>query len=207
MKQTAFYKLIFIVIGFAIPSLVAAQESWKEGEHYTVISSKASDDKQIREVFSFWCPHCYTFESIAKELKTKLPSDVTFIKAHVNFMGSTTKEAQNDATSAMLAASALGQEDMFNQALFEAIHKDRKNVTGMQDILTIFAEAGGDSEKLLRMTKSFGIRGKVSKNNKLTTGVSSVPTFIVNNKYQAIFTRNMTPDQFISLLLWLTTQK
>lgn len=207
MRKNSFIRLILMAITLTVPFLASAQETWKEGEHYTVIRDQASDDKHILEVFSFWCPHCYTFESIAKELKTKIPADVTFTKAHVNFMGSTTKDAQNDATAAMLAATALDKEDMFNQALFEAIHKARKNVTGMDDILAVYASAGGDREELKKMAKSFGIRGQVSKNNKLTIGVSSVPTFIVNDKYQAIFTRDMTPDSFISLLLWLTTQK
>jgi thiol:disulfide interchange protein DsbA len=206
MKRTTFYKLLLSIL-FIVPSLVCAQEKWQLDEHYSIINEKASDDKRIREVFSFWCPHCFTFEAIAKELKTKLPKGVSFTKAHVNFMATTSQDIQNDATSAMLAAKALKTEDMFNQALFEAIHKDRKNITGMDDILATYAAAGGDSAKLKKMAKSFGIRSLVSKNNKLTKGITSVPTFIVNNKYQAIYTRTMTPDQFIELLLWLTTQK
>lgn len=206
MKTMPFYKLIISLL-FVVPSLVVAQERWQQDVHYSIINEQASPDKRIREVFSFWCPHCYTFESIAQQLKANLPKDVTFTKAHVNFMGSTSREAQKDATKAMLAANALKDADRFNQALFEAIHKQRKNITDMDDILEVYSAAGGDSKKLSKMAKSFGIRGLVSKNDKLTKGISSVPTFIVNDKYQAIFTRSMTPDQFIELLMWLTTQK
>lgn len=200
-------KYVIFTILLCIPAVASAQSLWQEGTHYTVISEKASDDKQIREVFSFWCPHCYTFEAIAKQLKSNLPGDVTFTKAHVNFMGTTSTDVQDDATKAMIAAKAMKKADEFNEALFEAIHKQRKNVTGMDDILAIYAATGGDSEKLGKMAKSFGVRSLVSKNNKLTKGVSIVPTFIVNDKYQAIYGRTMTPDQFIELLLWLTTQK
>lgn len=196
--------VLSLVLSFATS---AQQGNWQEGEHYTVIKDSASSDKRIREVFSYWCPACNSFESIVKELKTKLPSDVTFVKAHVNFMGAASTEAQNDATKAMLAAKAIKQDTLFNEALFNAIHGQRKNIASMEDILEVFSAAGGDSAKLQKMAGSFGIRSQVSKNNKLTKGVSRVPTFIVNDKYQAIYTRDTTPDQFINLLLWLTTQK
>ncbi|WJG08801.1 thiol:disulfide interchange protein DsbA/DsbL [Aliiglaciecola sp. LCG003] len=185
-----------------IPALSFAQSNWEEGEHYEIISDTASETKNIREVFSFWCPHCFTFETIVTELKSKLPDDVTFIKAHANMA-----PAASDATRAMLSAKAMGQADVFNAALFNAIHKQRRNVAGMQDIKDIFSQAGGDGEKLEKMATSFGIRSQERKNDQLTKGVSSVPTFIVNDKYQAIFGRDMTPDQFVQLVLWLTKQK
>lgn len=195
---------LFVVFPFFA---LAQQGNWQEGEHYTVIKDAASSDKRVREVFSYWCPACNSFESIVKELKTKLPADVTFVKAHVNFMGSASEDAQNDATKAMLAAKAIKQDALFNEALFNAIHSERKNIASLDDMVKVFTAAGGDGEKLKKMAGSFGIRSQVSKNNKLTQGVSRVPTFIVNDKYQAIYTRDTTPDQFIDLLLWLTKQK
>ena len=53
------------------PALAFAQAQWEEGTHYRVVSEKASNDKRVTEVFSYWCPACYNFESIMKELKTK----------------------------------------------------------------------------------------------------------------------------------------
>ncbi|GAA6183586.1 MULTISPECIES: thiol:disulfide interchange protein DsbA/DsbL [Aliiglaciecola] len=198
---------LLIAFVCAVPTLAMAQSKWEEGEHYTVLKEIPSETKQVREVFSFWCPHCFTFESIAKDLKSKLPSDVTFTKAHVNFMGGAEKDTQNAATKAMLAARQLGKADEFNTALFTAIHKDRKNIASMEDILKVYAEAGGDSDKLKKLANSYGIRGAVRKNDKLTLGVRSVPTFIVNDKYQAIFGSKMTPNEFVELITWLTTQK
>ena len=199
--------IIALLTMFTQVAAVSAQTSWQEGEHFVVIGDKASQTKQVREVFSFWCPSCFNFESIAKQIKTNLTADTKFIKAHVNFMGSSSAQAQNDATLGMLAARAIGQEDLYNQALFNAIHKDRKNITGLEDILAVFSAAGGDSEKLKKLVSSFGIKTQVIKNNKLTQGVTSVPTFIVNDKYQAKYGRNMSPDKFVELIMWLTTQK
>ena len=76
----------------------------------------------------------------------------------------------------------------------------------MQDIKKIFADAGGDAEKLEKLTKSFGIKGQVRKNNSYTRGIGRVPAFIVNDKYQANLTRDLTPDRFVELILWLSKQ-
>lgn len=183
-----------------------AQTAWQEGTHYEVIAEKASAKPQVREVFSFWCPHCFTFEPVVEQIKQKLPAGMSFSKAHVNFMGGVSRDTQDDATKAMLAAKAMKADKTFNAALFSAIHRDRKTITGMADIKQIFAAAGGDAEKLEKMTKSFGIKGQVSKNNQYTRGIPRVPAFIVNDKYKANFTRDMTPDVFVELILWLAKQ-
>lgn len=190
-----------------LPFLTQAQTTWEEGVHYEVFSQKVSTTKNVREVFSFWCPHCFTFEPIAAQLKQKLPENVKFTKAHVNFLGGASTDTQNAATSAMLSAKAMGKSELFNQALFTAIHTNGKNISSMEDILGVFSAAGGDAAKLEKLTKSFGIRSKIKRNNALIRGIPSVPAFIVNDKYKAIFTRDMTPDNFVALVNWLTTQK
>ena len=190
-----------------VPTLALAQSQWQEGTHYTVVGDKASSNKQVVEVFSYWCPGCYNFESIMKEMKAKLPADVKLIKANVNFLPAASTQAQDDATLAMLAARAMKAEEQFNDALFDAIHRERKTVNGMADILAIFAAAGGDSAKMEKLTKSFGIKGQVNRNNQISQGVRRVPTITVNGKYQPIFGRNMTPDQYLELVEWLSEQK
>ncbi len=198
--------LIGLFVATFFSANAAAQSTWQEGTHYEVIAEKASAKPQVREVFSFWCPHCFTFEPVVEQIKQKLPSGMTFSKAHVNFMGAASREAQDDATKAMLAAKAMKADKIFNAALFSAIHRERKTISGMADIKQIFAAAGGDAEKLEKMTNSFGIKGLVSKNNKYTRGIPRVPAFIVNDKYKANFTRDMTPDVFVELILWLAKQ-
>ena len=99
-----------ILTGIALSVLFSAsaqaQSTWVEGEHYEVIAEKASAKPQVKEVFSFWCPHCFTFEPVAQQLEKSLPAGVSFKKAHVNFMGGVDRETQDAATLAMIAAKA-----------------------------------------------------------------------------------------------------
>jgi thiol:disulfide interchange protein DsbA len=141
------------------------------------------------------------------QIKRALPADIPFQKVHVNFNGSTSKDTQNDATAVMLAAKALKTDALFNKAFFNAIHQKRTRITSKADILDVYATTGADTTQLEKMMSSFGIRSQVAKNDKIAKGVRSVPTIIINEKYQAIFTRDMTPDQSVELISWLVKQK
>ena len=200
--------LVRLLAVFAfLPMAVMAQSKWQEGVHYEVVGEKASSKPEIREVFSYWCPHCYTFEPVVTQLKQNMPDGAKFVKANVSFMPAASKEVQIEATRAMLAAKAMGDTERFNNALFTAIHKDRKAIKSLDDILAVYVAKGGNGEKLKKLMKSFGIKGQMKKNEKYTRGVSRVPTFIVNNKYQPILSGSMTPDSFVELVNWLATQK
>jgi thiol:disulfide interchange protein DsbA len=184
-----------------------AQTKWQENTHYKVIAEKASSKPKVQEVFSYWCPACNAFEAIVPQIKKALPADVPFVKVHVNFNGSASKDTQNDATAMMLAAKALKTDAQFNKALFNAIHQKRTKVATKSDILAVYAGTGADPAKLEKMMTSFGIRSQVAKNDKMARGVRSVPTIIINEKYQPTFTRDMTPEQSVELIKWLVKQK
>lgn len=199
---------LFLVILLLLTNFDSlAQSKWQENTHYKVIAEKPSSKPKVQEVFSYWCPACNAFETVVPQIKRDLPSSIPFEKVHVNFNGSTTKETQNHATAAMLAAKALKTDAQFNKALFSAIHQQRTPITSKADILAVYARTGADVAKLEKMMTSFGIRSQVAKNDKIARGVRSVPTIIINEKYQAIFTRDMTPDQSVELINWLVKQK
>jgi thiol:disulfide interchange protein DsbA len=205
MRQLFFIVFLFLTSFSSFNSL--AQTKWQENTHYKVIAEKASAKPKVQEIFSYWCPACNAFETIVPQIKSALPSDIPFEKIHVNFNGSTTKQTQNDATAVMLAAKALKKDVQFNKALFNAIHQQRTPITSKSDILAVYARTGADVAKLEKMMTSFGIRSQVAKNDRIARTVRSVPTIIINEKYQATFTRDMTPAQSVELISWLVKQK
>jgi thiol:disulfide interchange protein DsbA len=198
----------FLIVFLLLTSFhTLAQSKWQENIHYKVIAEQASAKPKVQEVFSFWCPACNAFETIVPQIKRALPSDVPFEKVHVNFNGSTSKDTQNNATAVMLSAEALKTDLAFKKALFTTIHQKRTRITSKADILAVYASTGADVAKLEKMMTSFGIRSQVAKNDKIARTVRSVPTVIINEKYQAIFTRDMTPEESVELISWLVKQK
>lgn len=196
---------------FLIPLQACALEQWTEGEHYKVIADKATEKAEVLEFFSYWCPHCFNFEPLVDQMKDKLAKEVSFTKVHVNFMGSTGPDVQNDASRGLMVARALKREKALNNAVFSYIHKQRAAITGLNDIKNIFVINNVDAAEFDKLANSFGINNMLQKNNKTINQyrkhLRGVPSFIVNGKFQAIFTRDMTPDDMVNLIVWLSKQK
>ncbi|MCV2884775.1 thiol:disulfide interchange protein DsbA/DsbL [Aestuariibacter sp. AA17] len=196
-----------VVMAMVLSFSTLANAKWEEGTHYDVISEKATKKKEVMEIFSFWCPSCFRFEPLAKQIKSTLPDDVKFVKAHVDFLAYADNQTQNDATLLMLAARAMKDEERFNQALFDAIHKNGTKPDSIDALYEIYANAGGDVDKMKKLAKSFGIKSQFNMNKKRVAGTRSVPTFIINGKYRLKITRDMTPDEIVEAVIWLTSQK
>ncbi|PKG96180.1 thiol:disulfide interchange protein DsbA/DsbL [Paraglaciecola sp. MB-3u-78] len=203
--------LLLLSLALLLPLNACAQEKWREGTHYNVIDDQATEKKEVLEFFSFWCPHCFNFEPIVKNMKTKLADDVEFKKVHVNFMGFTSKAIQDDATKAMMVARELNKADELNQAIFKNIHESRSAITSLSDLKNIFLVNGVEPEEFDKMISSFGVNSRLKMNNKTIQeykkNVSSVPNFIVNGKYQATFTRDMKQDEMVDLIVFLSNKK
>lgn len=205
-------KLILLTLTALLFSAQACSvELWEEGKHYKVIAEEATEKKEILEFFSYWCPHCYNFEPLVAQIKQKMGDDVTFKKVHVNFMRFASPEVQDEATKALMIGRMLDKEVELNQAIFKNIHVQRAPVTGLEDLKNLFIVNGIDAEKVEKAANSFSINSQVKKNNQLVKQyrrhVSGVPNFIVNGKYQAQFTRDMTSDDIVDLIVWLSEQK
>ena len=204
---------LFILMALMLPLQACAQEQgarWKEGTHYTVLDEPATAKPEIKEFFSYWCPHCYRFEPLVQQMKEKAGDDVKFTKVHANFMRFATTEVQDEATRAMMIARAIKQEEAMNAAIFNYIHEQRASVTGLKDLRNIFIVNGVDAAEFDKLANSFGVNSMVQKNNKQIEQyreyLSGVPSFIVNGKYQPTFTSDMTMDDIVDLIVWLSAQ-
>nr|WP_297348275.1 thiol:disulfide interchange protein DsbA/DsbL [uncultured Glaciecola sp.] len=184
---------------------------WIEGTHYNVVADTPSEQKEIVEYFSFWCPACYRFETIANKMKPQLDSDVKFRKVHVNFMSFTTPEIQEQATKAMLVSRSLDMEELLNAAIFAHIHEQGKKIEGIADLKELFNSydiSTTDFENILNKTE---LAAAFTQNNdeiaQFKEYLKGVPNIIVNGKYQAKFSREMTEQDIVDLVNWLSQQQ
>ena len=202
------YRVILSLCVLMVASAATAQARFVEGQHYRVIAEEASPQREVLEFFSFWCPHCFNFEPLVDQMKKRLDADVDFTKVHVNFMGFAGRDLQDDVTRAMLLGRALSREKALNTAIFNYIHRQRAPITNRDDIRSIFAVNDVAPKEFDKQITSFSLTSMLRKNNKTIDQyrehVSGVPNFIVNGKYQATFSRDMTPDDMIDLIVYLS---
>ena len=174
-KLFAFFSLIML-------SLSAHAAKFNEGEHYKVLDLKASKKPMVTEFFSFYCPHCNSFEPIIQQLKQQLPKDAKLQKNHVSFMGGKMGLPMSKAYATMIA---LKVEDKMVPVMFNRIHNMRKPPRDEAELRQIFIDEGIDAKKFDAAYNGFAVDSMVRRFDKAfkDSGLSGVPAVIVNNRY------------------------
>lgn len=182
-------KILSLLIILLMPFLANCSD-YKAGKQYTKVSEVASKKVEVREYFSFYCPHCRNFEPMVSELKKSLPEDVAFEYNHVDFLRAASPQIQQLLSKGLVVAQQLGMEKKLMAALFNYIQVQRATVSSEQDLRNIFVLNGADGEKVDKLMKSFSVNSKAKAMKKhqehlnKARGITGVPTLVVNGKYR-----------------------
>lgn len=173
-------------------SLSASALDLEEGVHYQVISESASPLPTVTEYFSFYCPHCFSFEPLAKSIKESSNNDLyVFSKSHVDFMRSAPAQTQSILSRALIAATHLENETIVKR-IFERIHVKKETFNGKQDVLALFAEndiSASEAEALMYSDQATARLNNMKTRQDILSRagiLKGVPTFIVNDKYKIL---------------------
>ncbi|WP_432464081.1 thiol:disulfide interchange protein DsbA/DsbL [Agarivorans sp. QJM3NY_33] len=174
--------LIALMALLVIPMALATD--FKQGTHYEVIKQTATAKPEVMEFFSYYCPHCYKFEPVAKSIQSSLPAGVAFKKSHVSFLGG--KVMGEEMVRAYAVAEMLNVDSQVSSAIFDAIHVKRQRFSSRDDIRDIFVANGVDAKKFDSAANSFVVNGMVSQMDKNTINykIRGVPALVINGKYQ-----------------------
>ncbi|GEM76272.1 thiol:disulfide interchange protein DsbA/DsbL [Vibrio sagamiensis] len=199
-------KKLFTLFSMLVLSLSVQAAPYKEGEHYKVLDLEPSNKPMVTEFFSFYCPHCNSFEPIIQQLKKKLPDGVELQKNHVSFMGGSMGPAMSKAFATMVA---LQIEDQMIPVLFNRIHNMRKPPRDEAELRQIFLDEGIEANKFDAAYKGFAIDSMVRRMDKKfeNSGLTGVPAIIVNNKYLVQAQGLKSTDEYIALVNYLLTLK
>ncbi|HEB59300.1 MAG TPA: thiol:disulfide interchange protein DsbA/DsbL [Gammaproteobacteria bacterium] len=175
--------LLLLLPGMA---LAAGMRTFDEGIEYIPLKPPVptSDPRRIEVVELFWygCPHCYRFEpKFRKWIKERKPDNVNIV-----LIPAITGPGWVPAAKAFYTAELLGVLDRSHQALFDAIHVERKRFRNGTDFARFFTRFGISEEKFLETYSSFAVDLKVRRAADLTRryGVDGVPSVVVNGKYR-----------------------
>lgn len=175
-------KIMLALLGIAM-SFGAAAANYTEGKEYTDIKP-VQNLPQVLEFFSFYCPHCYQFESVYKVPQTvekNLPEGVKMERYHVDFLG----PLGADLTQAWAVAIVLKAEDKVTPILFEGIQKTQ-TINSKADIRNAFIKAGISGDEYDAALNSFVVKSVVAKQQNAAQDLKlrGVPALFVDGKYQ-----------------------
>ncbi|REL37079.1 thiol:disulfide interchange protein DsbA/DsbL [Thalassotalea euphylliae] len=209
MKKIFASLLMVMLLPFA-----AQAANYQEGNQYTKVSDQLSKKPEVREYFSFYCPHCLRFEPFFANVKKNLPEGVSFERNHVDFLRFTTPEIQFMVTKALATAQQLKVEDKIAAAIFNYIQVQRGAITEEKDIRNIFVLNGVDGAAFDKAFKSFSVNSKAKLMKKMQNdlvkkrALTGVPTVVVNGKYRINadkLDRNNFEQDYINIVKYLST--
>lgn len=203
-------KILFIIT--LLFHAIASASQFEEGVHYEVLQTPINNNIEVREFFSFYCPHCFTQESIMKEIAMSLPANVPFTKNHVAGMPGRDADIESYLTKAMLVAQKLNQKEEVVGAIFNYIHTNKATFGEVKDIQNLLAVNGISEQQFEKGIKNFSIIATEKKMQKMTAsmrrqGISAVPTLVVNGKYRPLTQSISSMEQYKALIRFLVDKK
>lgn len=162
----------------------ATQSNFRDGKQFATLKREATEEPQVLEFFSFFCPHCYDFENVyhmSDMFKKQLPENGKLVKYHVDFMGG---ELGSQLTQAWAVAITLGVQDKVGPIIFNGIQKTQ-SIRNLDGIRQAFIEAGVNGEEFDSAWNSFIVKSLTAQQRKLAEDVNlrSVPSVLVNGKF------------------------
>lgn len=208
-------QVLLLVAGLVFASASSAEQAatppaahWEAGKHYFVIDppqpTSSGDKVEVAEVFSYACPHCAHFQPYVAKLKASLPDGAAMAYVPAVFNAQWVPYAR-----AFFAAKAMGVLDKTHQALFDALHRDRRPLRSLEDLAGFYAEQGVDSKEFLSTAQSFLVENQMARavDWARKAGVRATPSIIVNGKYRATAESAGGADNLIKLVDWLVAKE
>ncbi len=180
MKKIVHFSVVFFTIfytNFVVANFVA-------NEDYIVLDKPVKTITgakiEVRELFWYYCPHCFNIEPLVQGWLKKLPATAEFVRQPAVF-------SKRWETGAFFyyVLEELGELDRLHSILFNAIHLHKTPLRGQKNFVNWLVKNGVDRAKANAVFESFSVRVKVnqSKLNTLKYQANGVPTFVVNGKY------------------------
>ncbi len=193
-----FQRLAFRAAAFASTLLFAAAFSAAaqaepaapvEGQDYVLLekpTATSADQIEVAEVFGYSCSHCAHFQPLVSEWKKTLPADVKFEYVPAAFGGIWEVYGR-----VFYTAQTMGVLDKTHDALFEALHTERRPINKIEDLADFYAEYGVDKEQFLSTLDSFPVNAKIADARERGTewGIEGTPTIVVAGKYRVMAPR------------------
>jgi thiol:disulfide interchange protein DsbA len=150
-------------------------------ELFQPVPVETGDKIEVRELFWYRCPHCYSLEPTLKKWLANMPAEAEFVRMPAVLRDSWALHAR-----AYYAFEALGVLDTMHSAMFDAIHKERRKLGTAEEIADFAAEHGVDRDAFLNAFNSFGVDTKVKRAKVMGRRYEAdgVPTIIVDGRYR-----------------------
>ncbi len=162
----------------------AVAQSFEEGRHFHAIGSPATpptDRVEVIEAFAYPCPACRSFLPIISRWSEDLPDHVVLSHLPVGLQPGWEVFARVYYT-----ADVLGLGEDAHEAIFKALHDERRQFRSIEDIAAVYTDFGIEIEEFVNTSQSFAVDGRMRRNRNeiMRYGVRGTPSMIVQGKWR-----------------------
>ncbi|NLS14570.1 thiol:disulfide interchange protein DsbA/DsbL [Vibrio sp. SM6] len=212
MLHTIRHSFLALIAGIMLTGCEPAQEpkisTPKQGEQYVLLPQTLDGFElaPVTEVFSLICGHCRTLESMIPELQNA--TGETFGKIPVTFN-------QNAQVAAIIYYTAVLQiggvpDHALMEDLFAAVQMGSEftQAEKEQALNKVFTERGLQTPYTLTDEQKEVLFEMLARADVITeqAQINSVPTFIVNSKYQVLPSAHTSSEQIANTISYLLSQ-
>ena len=198
-----FRTVALAVLALGLAAALPAHAQFQEGTHYERIDGPGSADDdviEVVEVFSYMCPHCRNFQPYVTPWEKDLPEGVSFRRVPVSFNRSWEPFAR-----AYVTADVLDITDQSHDALFTAIHDERRPFRTIEDLAEFHSQFGVDADEFESTAESFPVEAAMRKGvaDLGKWGIRSTPTLVIDGKWRVSPRRGSTFEELLEVADYL----
>ncbi len=210
--------LVMCVLNAHTQAEVFSSSAFKEKIDYITLNQPAPVKPEILQFFSFYCPHCRHFEPVMDNLRQQLPQGIAIKRIPVAF--GSTRDVSELLQQSYAFAMHYQKAQPFMDYLFDEIQltkirpKNPKQAydIALQQITKTMNRTNFTPQEVDLFQESIGTFGLVQDINKYNKQakqykVSSVPTIIVNGRYQIQHHILANPKRFQELVKYLLAKQ
>lgn len=185
-------------------SLSAHAQNWEAGVHYFELPERqpvqTGDDIEVREVFWYGCPHCYSLEPFIENWKQNKPDNAGFV-----LMPGIYNQITQFHARAFYTFEALGITDNVHRDFYDEIHQRGNRVRSLNGLLEFTAKHGIDRQAAEDAFNSFSVDANLRNAQKMFRDyeATGVPTMIVDGRYRVTVSSAGGQEQLLQLINFL----
>jgi len=135
---------------------------------------------EVIEFFAYACPHCAEFEPALQSWLKRKPKDVDYRGVPMVF-----RSQWKAGAKLFYTLETMGVIEKYHQKVYDAFHKEGKELVTDEAVKAWAKGAGIDSNKFDQIYDSFAVDTKVQRATTIgrAYGVQFTPSLAVNGKY------------------------
>lgn len=189
-----------VVLAISVLGIAQAQAEAVEGQHYNVLPNpqptQNKDRIEVIEFFWYGCPHCSNLHLPLKNWLKNKPDDVDF-----RYVPAIFRDNWEPGARTYYALEAMGGMDAVHDKIYDAIHRDKIDLTNEATLFGWMEKQGVEKEAFMKAYNSFAMQSHIARSKQMMQQfqLRGVPVLVVEGKY-VVVNKGGTPQDMVSAL-------